>query len=417
MHEVHRLLSELLNSAAEIMRVAVIGSGLGGLLTAAFLSEKGYHVEVFEKLRFYGGRFTSLEYEGFQITTGALHMIPHGKRGPLGILLKKVGARVEIVDSKPEAELLYGNERIEVKSSVFPLSSKVRFFKWLLKLKFFRSNPYMDRYERELDDLSKKFLRSFLGWSLSIQPSEIKFSKLLAIYRNVVRYGGPGIPLGGCKAVVDSLAEIVRSNGGEILLRNAVKRFKAEKGTVRKLEAKDGWKEYDLFISNIGHGATGKLLGREYCKEEESKGIKYSISLKEPFVGHTGILFTLDCRKISGLNEVTNADPSLAPPGKHLLMAHQPLSGDVEEEIKAGLEELKSLLWGYEYEIIAIQSYFDGWPVNRMKSGLDFGYRTPYPNLFVVGDAAKGDDIEVEGIALGIVDLLGREFNERVKLL
>ncbi|RLI80673.1 NAD(P)/FAD-dependent oxidoreductase [Archaeoglobales archaeon] len=410
------------------MRVAIIGSGLGGLLTAAILSEKGYKVDVFEKLRFYGGRFTNLEYKGFQISTGALHMIPHGKRGPLGILLKKAGSKVEIIDSEPEGEALYGplseneygngkNERITVRSSVFPLGSKLKFFKWLLKFKVLRVDPYMDRYEEELDDFSQKFLRSFLGWSLSIQPSEIKYSKLLAIYRNVVKYGGPGIPAGGCKAVVDSLAEIIKSNDGEIYLRNPVWGLFHEDKRITGLENKEGKVEYDLYISNIGHQATGKLLGEEYTKEVESRGIKYSISLEKPFVGHTGVLFTLDCRRISGMNEVTNADPNLAPSGKHLLMAHQPmLTPDVEEEIRIGLEDLKTLLKGFEYKVLAIQSYFDGWPVNRVRSGLDIGYRTPYSNLFVVGDGAKGDDIEVDGIALGIAELLRKEFGEKINL-
>ncbi|MBO8181490.1 MAG: NAD(P)/FAD-dependent oxidoreductase [Archaeoglobus sp.] len=406
------------------MKVAIIGSGLGGLLTAAFLSKKGYEVEIFEKLRFYGGRFTSLKYKGFQISTGALHMIPHGKRGPLGILLKKVGANVEIVDSKPEGELLYGDksdrsdERIEVRSSVFPLGSKIKFFKWLLKYRMFRSDPYMDKYEKELDELSRKFLKSFLGWSLSIQSSEIKFSKLLAIYRNVVKYNGPGIPIGGCKAVVDSLVEIIKSNEGNIFLKNPVKGLKIENGMIKKLEVKEGWEEFDIFISNIGHEATGKLLGEKYSDEEESRGIKYSISIDRPFIGHTGVLFTLNCEKISGMNEVTNADPSLAPQGKHFLQAHQPLKDvtRVEEEIRSGLEELKLLLKGYDYEILAIQSYFNGWPVNRMMSGRDIGYKTPYSNLFVVGDGAKGDDIEVDGIALGIAEMLEAEFDERIGL-
>ncbi len=407
------------------MRVAIIGSGLGGLLTAAILSEKGYKVDVFEKLKFYGGRFTNLEYKGFQISTGALHMIPHGKRGPLGILLKRVGSKVEIIDSEPEGEALCGNEgideRVTVRSSVFPLGSKLKFFKWLLKFKVLRVDPYMDRYEKELDDFSEKFLRSFLGWSLSIQPSEIKYSKLLAIYRNVVKYGGPGIPVGGCKAVVDSLAEIIKGNDGEIHLRNPVLRLysknKSKDKKVTGLENKNGKVEYDLYISNIGHQATGKLLGKEYTREVESRGIKYSISLEKPFVGHTGVLFTLNCKRISGMNEVTNADPDLAPSGKHLLMAHQPMiTSNVEEEIRIGLEDLRILLKGYEYEVLAIQSFFDGWPVNRVRSGLDAGYQTPYSNLFVVGDGAKGDDIEVDGIALGIAELLKREFGEKINL-
>ena len=67
----------------DIMKIGIVGAGLGGLLTGALLSNK-HDVVVFEKLPFLGGRFTNLEYEGFQLTTGALHMIPHGNDGYLG---------------------------------------------------------------------------------------------------------------------------------------------------------------------------------------------------------------------------------------------------------------------------------------------------------------------------------------------
>jgi monoamine oxidase len=85
------------------MKVLVIGSGLGGLLSAAWLSRAGHEVDVFERLPITGGRFTNIQYKGFQLSTGALHMIPHGPTGPLGTLLKDVGADVQIVRADPMA--------------------------------------------------------------------------------------------------------------------------------------------------------------------------------------------------------------------------------------------------------------------------------------------------------------------------
>ena len=50
--------------------VVIIGAGAGGLSAGAFLSRAGYKVLVTEQLPFVGGRGSSLEYKGFQVSTG-----------------------------------------------------------------------------------------------------------------------------------------------------------------------------------------------------------------------------------------------------------------------------------------------------------------------------------------------------------
>ncbi|RLI70042.1 NAD(P)/FAD-dependent oxidoreductase [Archaeoglobales archaeon] len=390
------------------MKAAIIGSGLGGLLAANVLAKKGYKVEVFEKLPFAGGRFTNLTYKDFELTTGALHMIPHGKRGPLGKLLRDLGVKVEIVDSKPEGETLYNNNREILTKKVAPFKTLMKFYAKSLVYKVFGRDFYLSEFQKRIDEFSKKFLDAFLGWSLSITSSDILFSKFLKIYQQTMKFKGPGVPIGGCKAVIDRLIENLESYNGKIYLKRKAKAIIVKDGKVKEVFVKNDRTKYDVIVSNIGHNETQKLIGKDYLRTElvESSGIKYSIALNEPFIGHSGILFTLDTQRISGLNEVTNVDPNLAPDGKHLLMAHQPmLTSNVKYEISLGLKDLKEILKGYEYEILAIQSYTDGWPVNRVKAGMDVGIETPYNNLFVVGDGAKGDDIEVDGIALGIIRL------------
>lgn len=80
--------------------VVVVGGGIGGLLAAAKLSHE-FDVAIYERLPIIGGRFTNLPYKGFQLTTGALHMVPHGVSGPLGQALKSIGAKVQIIKSEP----------------------------------------------------------------------------------------------------------------------------------------------------------------------------------------------------------------------------------------------------------------------------------------------------------------------------
>ena len=52
------------------MRVAVIGSGLGGLAAACTLAARGYDVEVFEKNAWLGGKAAVLQEEGFRFDMG-----------------------------------------------------------------------------------------------------------------------------------------------------------------------------------------------------------------------------------------------------------------------------------------------------------------------------------------------------------
>ncbi|RLI79212.1 NAD(P)/FAD-dependent oxidoreductase [Archaeoglobales archaeon] len=391
------------------MRAAIIGAGLGGLLAANLLAKEGYKVDVFEKLPFIGGRFTNLTYKGFELSTGALHMIPHGKRGPLGSLLKELKVDVEIKDSKPEGEALYNDKREILTKKVAPFKTLMKFYAKSLIHKFFGRDFYLNEFQKGIDEFSGKFIDAFLGWSLSITSREILFSKFLKIYQQTMRFRGPGIPIGGCKAVIDGLVENLKSYDGKIHLRKKVEGIVVESAKAKGVIVKNERIDCDLVISNVGHYETQKLVGKDYLgylkmKLSESSGIKYSIALNEPFIGHSGVLFTLDAQRIAGLNEVTNADPNLAPNGKHLLMAHQPmLTSNVKYEISLGLKDLKRILNGYNYEILVVQSYTDGWPVNRVKAGMDIGVETPYTNLFVVGDGAKGDDIEVDGIALGVL--------------
>ncbi len=139
-----------------------------------------------------------------------------------------------------------------------------------------------------------------------------------------------------------------------------------------------------------------------------SAGIKICLAAEEPLVGHGGVLFTPFTQRVNGINEVTQIDPSLAPEGMHLTMSHQTmLTNDVKEEIKLGLQDLKTMFAGKKYSVLLVQSYHDDWPVNRVSSGYDLGNLTPVKGLFIVGDGAKGrGGIEVEGVALGVQNTL-----------
>ena len=62
--------------------VVVIGSGIGGMCTAALLARAGFKTLVLESLAFPGGRFSCIEFQGALIPTGG-HMVNHGEDDPI----------------------------------------------------------------------------------------------------------------------------------------------------------------------------------------------------------------------------------------------------------------------------------------------------------------------------------------------
>src|SRR5258708_23248756 len=53
----------------------IIGAGLGGLLSAAQLLQRGKNVAILERLPHCGGRFTAKKFQSVQVGTGAVHII------------------------------------------------------------------------------------------------------------------------------------------------------------------------------------------------------------------------------------------------------------------------------------------------------------------------------------------------------
>lgn len=417
------------------MKVLVIGAGLGGLLSAAWLSKAGHEVDVFERLPIAGGRFTNIEYKGFQLSTGALHMIPHGPTGPLGTLLKDIGADIKIIRADPMAvirvpiennatDYVHGYQDIEFHDfrKRFSLINKIKLAILITTTRIFppKKGSMAEWCSKHLnEDWTLRIADSFCGWALSLKAKDVPAAEVFEIIENMYRYSGSGIPLGGCKGVTDALIDVISSCGGKIHTSSEVSRIIIEDQKAVGIIA-DG-KEYrgNIVISDIGHIETSRLYDtntligdtEKYLSSikalKPSAGVKICLSSKENLIGHAGVLLTPYARRVNGINEVTNIDPALAPSGKHLTMAHQCVEWEkldrLEEEIDLGLKDLSEIFVGRDYEVLLVQSYSGEWPVNRSSSGTDLTNRTPIEGLYVVGDGAKGKGgIEVDGIALGV---------------
>ena len=408
------------------MKVGVVGSGLGGLLSGVSLAKKGHEVTIFEKLGYFGGRFTNISYEGFELSTGALHMIPHGGNGPLAKMLRALGIKVEIVPSNPSGTYrINGRDYLHNEvPNLFSLKEKLQITKILAELRLGSGGDESYRAwlkKRVKNPLLFAIADSFCGWALSLDSSGVPSREFIAITKNINKLGAAGIPKGGCKAVTGGLVKELERLGGEILYKTPVESITVDGGRVNGLSTKKTSYDFDVIISNIDPKQTIKLCGEEnfsdsYVKSmanmKEANGIKISVACDKPMIGHTGVLLTPQTKRISGANEVTNADPTLAPKGMHLLMTHQKLlDGDVKKEAELGKEDLYELFPDFDRhcEILMVQTYKHGWPVNRVASGKHISPESPIKGLYYVGDAIKPEGwMETEGVAKGVEMMLNR---------
>jgi phytoene dehydrogenase-like protein len=407
------------------MRIGIIGAGLGGLLAGVSLIKKGHDITIFEKLSYFGGRFTNFDHKGFQLSTGALHMVPHAEKGPLGTMLKELDTGVEIIYSKSE-----GCFRIDGRDyafgelpELFSLKDKAKILSTVAKLKFGSAGEdetYRQWLKKRIDnELVMQITDSFCGWALSINADEISAGEMIAITNNINKLRGPGVPAGGCMGVTAPLVREFEEGGGTIHYKTQVSGIKIQDGQATGIKTKDNF-EFDTVISDIGPKETLKLCdAKNFNQDQISKinsinetcGIKMSIACKKPMLGHSGILFTPQAQRINGINEVTNADPSLAPEGMHLMMTHQRLdpSMDAKSEIELGLADIQAIFPDFDKhcEVLLIQTFKKGWPVNRARSGESVSPFSHVKGLYFVGDAIKPEGwMETEGVAAGVKMLI-----------
>jgi phytoene dehydrogenase-like protein len=86
--------------------VIVIGSGMGGLSAAALLAQAGYKILLTEKYERLGGNFSTIDYKGFKLPTGAIG-VEIG--GPVETVFKKTGADFTLTPVPAQYYWIHGN--------------------------------------------------------------------------------------------------------------------------------------------------------------------------------------------------------------------------------------------------------------------------------------------------------------------
>ena len=425
--------------------VIIIGAGLGGLLSAAQLVQRGKRVAIVERLPHSGGRFTAKTFQGAQISTGAVHLIPFGSSGVLARMLSRLRVPHRFFDADVFGSFYVHGKQIRSRGilGLIKVFGPRQFF-WFTRigyLMFFRSLPKEQRglpFDQWLEyhiDVKRNpeltaFFTSISRFALSLELHQISTEEVIKTTKHMFRFGAPAIVEGGCGALTKELEQYVLERGGDLHLYHDVLQILREDNQVIGVRARDKAKSEEslflapLVVSDIGPRSTDALLQNRQITQSEvlKQQGKYSIDL-EPLpeaiglkvhvlsdvslIPHKGIMYCLDTQRIAGMVQPTNFDPGLAPDGKHLLISHQVIqSGDIEDEKRLAIADLRKM-FGETFEkhcrILTMSAYRGEWPVNRIAQGADLPSSTPVQGLYLVGDAVKPSGyLMVEGVAQSV---------------
>ena len=211
--------------------VVVIGAGLGGLLSAAQFLRRGQRVAVVERLAHPGGRFTAKTFQGAQVSTGAVHMLPFGTNGELAAMLRALGVPHAIHDSEVFASFHVRGKQI-VTRSVLQLASVLgaRQFGQFAQLGYAmllrepRPNERQQTYRQWLDQRISRaaspelyaYFERVCHFALSVDLDDVLYPEIVETTRNMFRYGAPGIVEGGCAALTGELERRVHRRGRRV---------------------------------------------------------------------------------------------------------------------------------------------------------------------------------------------------------
>lgn len=447
----------------------VIGAGLGGLLSAAQLIERGQRVAVLERLPHAGGRFTAKTFQGAQVSTGAVHMVPFGSSGALAAMLRSLHIPHRLLDADLFGSFHVHGKQVQARGllGVSKFLGPRQFF-WFTRIGYLMFFAHLPVWElpmpfdvwlaRHIDTRRNRELVAFFErisrFALSLELSQVTTAEVIRTTKNMLLFGAPGIVEGGCAALTSALEQRLLVQGVDLRLRCEVMQILLEDGQVSGVRVRDKASGAEtlllapLVVSDIGPRATDALrqnrqvtqaqvlkkqhgeaqaLGQEknlgvmallqpehasQCDGfQEAIGLKTHVLSDVSLIPHRGIMYCLDTQRIAGIVQPTNFDPRLAPPGKHLIISHQVMqSANVAEEKELALADLR-LLFGETFEkhcrVLTISAYRGEWPVNRALQGEDVKPVSATKGLYLVGDAVKPPGfLMVEGVAQSVNQLL-----------
>ena len=291
------------------MKVAIIGSGIGGICSAIRLKNRGFDVEVFEKNQYPGGKLSTFKLGDYRFDAGpSLFTMPQlvdelfeicnenprdffnykkkkihckyfwddGKKFTaysdktkfFQEVEKKFEVSTEIVKNYLEkAEKKYNlTEKIFLKKSLHKISSFLNkdTLKALFKINFFQINKTLDKVNSE--ELKNKYLvQIFNRYATYNGSSPYKTPGMMSLIQHLENHYGTYIPFGGMHEITKSLYNLANRIGVKFNFKNEVTKLTIDDDKIKYIEINNNKIiEADYIISNVDtHHFYSKLLGNK----------------------------------------------------------------------------------------------------------------------------------------------------------
>lgn len=400
--------------------IVVIGSGIGGLTTAALLSKAGYSTLVVEKLPFTGGRCATLDYHGYKLPTGAVILVDevHGE------LCREVGAEFDLRVAEP-----FYYYRIKGKDYPFPSPGVMKTMISDSSRDDTEARQVWGAFKRGLSWAEPTYSITLYDWFrqytdnptiLGIFQSGVATMSGMPIYElpageyfrmfketSYIKTGGI-LPNGG-GSFSDALVEAIRRMGGEVwascpALQIKVKDQKTSGIVVRK-DNEEIEIQAQAVISNAGPRQTVGLAGTEhfscgYLKDVEAiksaPTIVIHISSDKQLIEGMATLTVPGARRLYAVfNYPSTIFPNIAPKGKYLVSGYAfPASTkppyDFKNDVELALQDLKDNIPDFDKhaQILRVTAPHGHWGVMGTRAGYTLPVKTSVEGLYLVGDTS-----------------------------
>jgi len=250
--------------------VAVIGSGIAGLVAACDLAKAGKRVVVLEKAEKFGGRAMTIEKNGALFNMGG-HALYRG--GAADRIFRELGVRLKGGSPSMFVSVLWNNKVVSLPRFIFN-----RNFTWAGRIEVMRMVAKLMQIDPAADDIAGVNVRSWIEQHIrepmarNLLYSLIRTSTFthapdtqcagpaLAQARRSLRPNGVLYVEGGWQSIVDQLKERAIREGAQLMPSAGVAAIEHD-GEVRKLRLTDGaeW-EIGRVIAAVPPAETFRLV-------------------------------------------------------------------------------------------------------------------------------------------------------------